>query len=122
MLYSTRKRSSSTRAWARLQNSCSFRHSSRRRALNDSPKAVCQGLPGAMWNVSVPVASSQSTTSEAMNSPPLSDPHHGGGAMGRKEIGQDGLHGTSRGRVGSVCGQRHPREFVDHGEHLHRAT
>jgi hypothetical protein len=36
-------------------------------------KPFCQGLPGAMWKVSVPVSSSQSTTSEAMNSPPLSE-------------------------------------------------
>ena len=36
-------------------------------------EAVLPGLAGAMWKVSVPLSSSQSTTSEAMNSPPLSD-------------------------------------------------
>jgi len=73
VLYSVRKRSSSTRACARLQNSCSFRYSSRCLALNDSPKPFCQGLPGAMGKLPVPFSSSQSTTSAAMNSPPLSE-------------------------------------------------
>jgi hypothetical protein len=73
MLYSTRKRASSTQACARLQNSCSFRHSSRSRLLNESPKPFYHSLTGVMWKVSMLVSASQSTTSEAMNSPLLSD-------------------------------------------------
>lgn len=32
-------------------NRCSFRHSSRKRPLNDPTKPFCCGLPGAMCNV-----------------------------------------------------------------------
>jgi hypothetical protein len=40
------------RASARLRNTCSLRHSSRKRLLKDSTKAFCTGLPGAELNPS----------------------------------------------------------------------
>ena len=49
-------------------------------------------------------------------------PHDGGRAMGCKEVGEDGLHSACRDGVGPVDGQRHPRELVDHREHLDRAA
>ncbi len=67
-------RQSAVRTWAssRESNCQPLRNSSRRRPLNDSIQAFCQGEPGSMKMVSVPTCRHQSPTAWATNSGPLS--------------------------------------------------
>ena len=61
-----------TWACARLVNQCSFRHSSRKRPLNDSMYAFCVGLPGSISRSVTPRACAQVSIARPQNSKPLS--------------------------------------------------
>jgi hypothetical protein len=61
-----------TSAWATLVNQCSFRHSSRKRPLNDSIYAFCVGLPGSISRSVTPRVCAQVSIVRPQNSKPLS--------------------------------------------------
>lgn len=59
-------------ACGRLVNQCSFRHSSRKRPLNDSMYAFCVGLPGSISRSVTPLVCAQVSIARPQNSAPLS--------------------------------------------------
>ena len=72
VLYSMRHASMVTCASASVQNHVSFRHSPRRRPLNDSANAFCTGLPGWMNSSRTPRRCAHWSSARPANSGPLS--------------------------------------------------